>query len=67
MFGRKRRDLERRIEELEQRLDPRLWELPPANTIPIEDLPTFPDYSTHNAWWDEDEEGWTRPSTHGYL
>lgn len=58
-MGRRRRiaDLEQRIEELERRLDTRTWELPPRADIPLEDLPTLPDYSV-SCWTEDMVEAW---------
>jgi hypothetical protein len=67
MFGRKRRQLEQRVTDLEERLDVRKWELPPENLIPYDDLPEYPDYSVTCWTEDEDVEGWNPRSPYGYL
>ena len=56
------KDLEQRLEAMETRLNTRAWELPPANDIPLEDLPEYPDYSV-SCWTDDMVDAW---NPHGY-
>jgi len=50
-----RRSIEERLDALEAEAEPRIWELPPANSINLVELPTLPDYSV--SWWAMDDEG----------